>query len=108
MNHEEFMEAREELNQHCTELLTNVKRKEYDPRDVDRLSQFKRAGALKSEHPAKSLTGMMVKHETSIHDMASAIDAGEYFGQSKWKEKIGDLRNYCDLLYALLIDEGEI
>jgi hypothetical protein len=47
---------------------------------------------------------MMVKHETSIHSMVKALDKGKDFTLEQWKEKIGDLRNYCDLLWATIID----
>lgn len=108
MTHEQFIKFRNALDSHCSSLLNDTKRKEYDYEDIDRLSQFKRAGALKSEHPVLSLCGMMVKHETSIHDMARAINSGEVFTKEKWMEKLGDLRNYCDLCFALLYDTGEI
>ncbi len=108
MKQQEFMELREELNSHCTNLLGGAKLIEYASDEKDRLSQFKRIGAVKDCHPVQALCGMMVKHETSIHDMANALDKGKTFDRKSWVEKIGDLRNYCDLMYALLIELGEI
>jgi hypothetical protein len=36
--------------------------------------------------------------------MVKALDKGHGFTLEQWKEKIGDLRNYCDLLWATIID----
>jgi len=38
--------------------------------------------------------------------MISSIDddSDENYSLDQWKEKIGDLRNYCDLLWALLTE----
>jgi len=106
MNQTEFNEFREVLNEHCTKIL-GIKKEEYAT-DGDRLRQFKIAGVLNDCHPVRALTGLMSKHETSIHDMSNAVNNGESYSADMWIEKIGDLRNYCDLLYALLIDKGEI
>jgi hypothetical protein len=106
MDLEKFNEIREELDDHCSKLL-EVKKAEYAT-DKDRLIQFKKSGALESCHPVRALTGKMAKHETSIHDMVNIVNSGQSFTASVWIEKIGDLRNYCDLLYALLYDTGEI
>ena len=106
MNLEDFNKIREGLDDHCTKVL-NLKKGEYAT-DKDRLTQFKKAGIVSDCHPVRALTGLMLKHETSIHDMANDVNKGNSFDHNKWIEKICDLRNYCDLLYALLIDTGEI
>lgn len=107
MDHGTFMLMRSELNEHCTDLLES-KAEEYARDNFDRLNQFKRGAHLRNCHSVEALTGMMLKHETSIHDMAGLVGKGEHFDRKKWIEKIGDLRNYLDLLFTLLIDEGEI
>ena len=107
MNHEEFMHTRDDLNDHCTKLLA-MKQNEYASGNKDRLNQFKRAAALSNCSPEKALAGMMIKHETSIHDMIDDISRDQHHCTECWKEKLGDLRNYCDLLWALLNDTGEI
>jgi hypothetical protein len=103
MTNEEFLRLRNELNDHCEQLL-GLKKLEYSENDADRLCQFTAAAGLLGVHPAKALCGMMVKHETSIHSMVKALDKGKDFTLEQWKEKIGDLRNYCDLLWATIID----
>jgi len=107
MDHMTFMSEREDLHKHCTDTLEE-KAGDYAKYTNDRLNQFKRAACLENKSSAEALCGMMVKHETSIHDMAAAITSGNHYDKKKWLEKIGDLRNYCDLLWGLLIDEGEI
>lgn len=107
MTNEEFLRLRNELNDHCEQLL-GLKKLEYSENDADRLCQFTAAAGLLGVHPAKALCGMMVKHETSIHSMVKALDKGKDFTLEQWKEKIGDLRNYCDLLWALLNDTEEV
>ena len=66
--------------------------------DDDRLSVFKRAGALQKETPEKALLGMLTKHIISIYDMV--LDGGSY-PIEKWDEKCIDATNYLLLLLAL-------
>ncbi len=66
--------------------------------DEDRLSVFKRAGALQKETPEEALLGMLTKHIISIYDMVK--DKGEY-SLDKWQEKCIDSINYLLLLLAL-------
>jgi len=103
MTNEEFLKVRQELNEHC-ELTLGIKKDEYSEDDSDRLIQFRLAAGLLNCHPARALAGMMVKHETSIHSMVKSLDLGQDFTLELWKEKIGDLRNYCDLLWATILD----
>ena len=66
--------------------------------DDDRLSVFKRAGALQSETPEEALLGMLTKHIISIYDMVK--DGGDYTVE-RWEEKCIDSINYLLLLLAL-------
>ena len=72
--------------------------------DEDRLSVFKRAGALQSETPEEALLGMLTKHIISIYDMVK--DKGEY-SLDKWREKCIDACNYLLLLLALETEKEE-
>lgn len=67
----------------------------------DRLSQFKKAGAVNSEWPTESLWGMGIKPITSIAEMVKTPDQ---YSTKEWLEKVTDARNYLFLLEALLID----
>ena len=66
--------------------------------DEDRLSVFKRAGALQSESAEEALLGMLTKHIISIYDMVKS--QGDY-PIEKWEEKCIDSINYLLLLLAL-------
>ena len=66
--------------------------------DEDRLSVFKRAGALQSESAEEALLGMLTKHIISIYDMVKS--KGDY-PIEKWEEKCIDSINYLLLLLAL-------
>jgi hypothetical protein len=79
------------------------KEKEYSG-NKDRLEQFHRAGSAQNILPTEALVGMMTKHFTSITDMAKD-PINHTFKQ--WHEKLDDLRNYCDLLDALINDMKE-
>ena len=76
------------------------KGKEYSG-EIDRLENFKRAGAAQSIPPTEALYAMAMKHIVSIADM---VKCPEKFTMKQWYAKTGDLRNYTILLEALLID----
>lgn len=71
---------------------------------TDRLEQFHRAGATQNILPTEALIGMATKHYTAIADMAKHP---QDFTFSQWNERLDDLRNYCDLLDALITDIKE-
>jgi hypothetical protein len=73
----------------------------------DRLSNFKLAAARQECTPERALEGMNEKHLTSIHDMIKDIDRGIVAPIERWREKIGDARNYLLLLEALVVDRIE-
>jgi hypothetical protein len=103
MDNQTFLDLREELEAHCLSLLDH-KRIEYsgDSQAADRLSQFKKAATLLSCHPSYALCGMMLKHITSICDMTDDMSLDVIYDRDKWLEKIGDARNYLDLLWAIV------
>lgn len=73
--------------------------------DDDRLSVFKRAGALQSESPEEALLGMLSKHIISIYDMVRSQDL---YSLEKWDEKCIDTINYMLLLLALEKEKNDV
>jgi|GEM_PF-6886737 len=71
---------------------------------TNRLEQFHRAGAAQNILSTEALIGMATKHYTSITDMAKKPYD---FTLNQWHEKLDDLRNYMDLLDALITDIEE-
>lgn len=103
MTNDEFKELRRALDVRCEAILF-AKEKEYSD-GRDRLCQFKNVAAFKNISPMDALAGMMVKHESSIHQMCQASNVpGTSFTYDQWLEKLCDLRNYCDLLWAVVND----
>jgi hypothetical protein len=89
-----------------------AKNKEYAS-DVDKLHNFKRAGAMENCTPEKALVGMWAKHIISLLDIVDKIDAdeeeeltkiclGEGLTKEMLEEKISDAINYLILLEALI------
>ncbi len=97
MTNDEFTSLRENLNCHCEKVLF-AKEKEYSD-GYDRLVQFKQTATFLGSTPMSALAGMMIKHESSIHQM---VREDKIISYDQWLEKIGDLRNYCDLLWAVV------
>jgi arsenate reductase-like glutaredoxin family protein len=106
MNNKEFMEMREQFHDELTQLF-NKKATEYDVA-ASRFEHFRRAAALKKCSTAQALMDMAIKHEVSIHDMVRQLTFDKHFDREAWFQKVGDLRNYCDLLWGVLTEEGEI
>ena len=70
----------------------------------DRLSNFKKAGALQACPPEKACFGMLAKHLVSIADLVNDLEKGYDTPTPVWTEKIGDAENYLFLLEGLLQD----
>lgn len=102
MTNEQFLLHCQQATLRRTEVLKK-KEKEYS-NGRDRLEQFHRAAAAQNILPTEALVGMATKHFTSITDMAK--DPSNYTFK-QWHEKLDDLRNYADLLDALLTDIKE-
>ena len=76
--------------------------------DADRLSFFKRAGAIDGETPEQALKGMWKKHLTSVLDIIKMTEeCPEKLTFALVREKIVDSMNYHPLLLALLIERIE-
>ena len=86
--------------------LLNAKSAEY-ARNGDKLSNFKKAAGMDGTTPEHALWGMNRKHIISITDMVNDLQyEGKMAPMDKWREKLDDLRNYCDLLEACLIERA--
>ena len=72
---------------------------EYAP--VDRLANFKKAGAMKQESPEKALWGMVTKHIIALQDFIDDMDE-DFRPYPFWNEKVGDIICYMVLLDALI------
>lgn len=99
MDAKTFDELVESENKRSVKMLCS-KAKEYAT-EGDRLSNFKQAAGLRGTNPVDALVGMLVKHWTSISDMAKNPTA---FSLEKWDEKLVDDRNYTYLIRGLLLD----
>lgn len=97
MNNKDFQEILERRLLKIEEVLV-YKAKEY-AQDGDRLNNFKVAGRIQNESPAKALWGMAVKHLVSIEDI---IEGRLSASDGIVDEKIGDMINYLILLEAVL------
>ena len=102
METENFNKLTENFFEDCKAIL-GVKASEYAV-GIDRLRNFKRAGALSIVEPETALLGMLNKHICSIYDFIDEIEDGkEPRDLSQWHEKLVDAVNYIGpLLWALL------
>jgi hypothetical protein len=78
-----------------------AKRDEYANTDV--LANFRKSAHMRGVGMPQALTGMMVKHTTSIYDM---VESGKPYSLEVWDEKITDHINYLILLRATLIENA--
>lgn len=78
-----------------------AKRAEYANQDV--LANFKKSAHMRNCGLPQAVSGMMVKHTTSIYDM---IESGKPYPIEVWDEKITDHINYLILLQAALIENA--
>lgn len=103
MKSKEFNQILNQQLEKCKDVLS-AKNKEYSA-GGDRLSNFKVASMLQSEHPLKSLLGMMTKHTVSISDMINDVNHDQRYPEIKdWDEKITDSINYLILMKALVLE----
>lgn len=103
MTPQAFEKLFKEMNERRGKLL-NKKNVEY-ARGGDKLSNFKKAGAMDLTTPEHALWGMNKKHIISVTDMVNDLqNQGANYTMDQWREKLDDLRNYCDLLEALLVE----
>ncbi|HXQ38657.1 MAG TPA: hypothetical protein VN843_31945 [Anaerolineales bacterium] len=79
------------------------KRDEY-AKEQDVLINFKRSAHMRNCGMPQAISGMMVKHTTSIYDM---IESSKPYPIEVWDEKITDHICYLILLRASLIDNAQ-
>ena len=93
-----------EVVQYRVERINKVLREkgEHYIRGVDRLANFKVAGAMQSITSKQALLGMWAKHIVSIMDLIERDAHGNIASYEVWDEKLTDSINYMILLDALV------
>lgn len=99
MQHDEFDRVFEETVEKSRSVLKS-KSDEYSTED--KLHNFKVSAETRGVSNRDALSGMMVKHTTSIYDLLRAEACASL---AMWDEKIIDHINYLILLRALVIEE---
>lgn len=102
MQQPEFEEAVQEQVSRSTDMLLN-KNHHYNP-GQDKLASFKRAARMKGISTQDALSGMMIKHTTSVYDLCAVPDVTS-ISIEVWNEKITDHINYLLLLRAVVQEE---
>lgn len=102
MDTKRFNELVDEVLSECRKTLV-IKAGEYAT--DDRLHNFKVAGRLNDCSGSEALWGMVTKHIVSLKDITRSDQS---FKRAFLQEKIGDVINYCILLFALKEDEGKV
>lgn len=101
MTNEEFLNEVEA--QHLRSKKVLMRKQEEYAGETNRLEQFYRIGSVNKQNPAEACFSLAAKHITSIADMSKSPTSHNL---KKWREKIGDLRNYTHLLEALVEEMG--
>lgn len=102
MTTQAFNEIVKEQLARCEEILV-IKGSEYAP-GGDRLSAFKKAGAMQNQTMLQAALGMLAKHLVSVIDMIQDPMPGR-FGVERWNEKLTDAINYLLIIRALIEEE---
>lgn len=100
MTHERFNKIVEEFLDKTKAVL--MKKEDEYSFEEDRFEFFKRMAEIEGVTPEQALLHCQAKHITSYVDM---VQSGKKFSKELWFEKLGDLTNYCILLYGLLEDD---
>jgi len=100
MNSKEFNLTMDGLLERCKETLQHKAGEYADSRD--RLHNFNSAAELIGGTKAQACWGMAVKHVVSVSDM---VASGQSYPMPIWDEKLGDMLNYCILLYACVVEK---
>lgn len=70
----------------------------------DRLSAFKKAGAIQDQTMLQAALGMLSKHLVSLVDMIQDSNPAR-FGVDRWNEKLTDAINYLLIMRAIIEEE---
>ena len=105
MKPEQFNQIIEELHKHERDTLI-TKADEY-ARD-DRLSNFKRISHLAHSTDERACLMLTAKHIVALFDFANDLENNVHQPADRWLEKIGDIRAYMLLLYAILKEHDRV
>ncbi len=97
MTNKEFTKVVKEMLQQTDDVLIQ-KGKEYTANSTDRLCAFKRGAEILRQTPENVLIEYMTKHIVSVFDM---VNSEKQYPMPVWKEKLGDMINYCIILVAM-------
>jgi len=109
MKSKDFLAARLTFNRKCLDVLEDRGPQYAGPDEGDRLANFKLiAGLLGNFHvnPADPKTVLVVYMLKHIFSVLSYL-GGTPEGQEKIEGRLVDIRNYVDLLYALLQEDAD-
>lgn len=91
-----------EFLQHMSSLLVK-KNGEYRT-DTDRWYNFNYGSGVLNTTPEGAAFAYMAKHIASVSKM---VENPERYSCDTWKEKLGDMANYCALIYAMRCEAEE-
>ena len=106
MNSKEFFEVHNELRAECESVL-GIKGTEYPSDDGDRLSNFKEVAVLLAQKPEEVCLTYMLKHILSLCTFVRENRRDEV-GREPIIGRLADIQNYCDLLLAILKEQGRV
>lgn len=100
MDRETYNKLVENLIEKTRDTLVN-KNKEYAPGDMPLVNFYRSADILALE-PELVALGFQTKHITSVIDM---LQSQKDYPLELWEEKLGDMINYCILIYCLIYEK---
>ena len=106
MNSKEFFEVHNELRAECESVL-GIKGTEYPSDDGDRLSNFKEVAVLLAQKPEEVCLTYLLKHILSLCTFVRENRRDEV-GREPIIGRLADIQNYCDLLLAILKEQGRV
>ena len=106
MNTKEFFEVHNELRAECESIL-GIKGTEYPSDDGDRLSNFKEVAVLLAQKPEEVCLTYLLKHILSLCTFVREGRSDEP-GREPLIGRLADIQNYCDLLLAILKEQGRV
>jgi len=101
MKEDRFMELRKHLDKYCEDILT-TKGMAYSGKE-DKLGNFKRLSTMVRLTPVEVWFVYFMKHV----DAVASYVREEYKDSESIEGRIADIRNYADLLYAIVNEEED-
>lgn len=102
MDNEQFLAVFDEAN--TRRLILLEQRKKQYGKGKDRLIQFKKMAMVESRLPSEIPFSLSDKQWTALADM---VKTPEQYSLGQFRAVMDDVRNYMDLLEAVLIDTKE-